>query len=306
MTYSSGNTILAADYNSFVNTVNGVIGESASYQSGDGYGATELSTVSASGTVNASSWGTLIDAVKKAATHQGTSVNLPGTNPATGDTIEALDGSTAGSGTLNLSQAVTDINTNRANVDATEQTTIAGSTASTRGSVWGSGGSETISAEVYVQFSNQVHADGFFNAGGEVHLTFQHPNGSTAQDNAWRTIFSTAIGTLKLEKGAISRTGNAGTIAALAYTSLTSSYQNIYTGTNIGGGAYGANDVTVQARIDTTNHRVYFNISLVDQSTAIAPSTADEVANGTAVSVGFRKSTQYNPATPTTTQVTGF
>lgn len=306
MTYSSGNTILAADYNGFVNTVNGVIGESSSYQSGDGYGATELSTVSASATVNATSWATLIDAVKKAATHQGTTVNLPGTNPATGDTIEALDGSTAGSGTLNLSQAVTDINTNKANVDASEQTTIAGSSASSRGSTWGTGGSETISAEIYVQFTNQVHADGFFNAGGEIHLTFQHASGTTAQDDAWRTIFNTAIGTLKLEKGATSRTGNAGTIATLGYTTLTSSYQAMYTGTNIGGGAYGANDVNVTAKIDTTNHRVYFNISLVDQSVAIAPSTADQVAAGTAVSVGFRKSTQYNPATPSVTTVTGF
>ena len=248
----------------------------------------------------------MIDAVKKAATHQGTTVNLPGTNPATGDTIEALDGSTAGSGTLNLSQAVTDINTNKANVDASEQTTVAGSAASTRSGTWGSGGSETITAEIYVQFSNRNHVDGFFNAGGEIHLTFQHPNGSSAQDDAWRTIFSTAIGTLKLEKGATSRTGNAGTIATLGYTSLTSSYQAMYTGTNIGGGAYGANDVNVTAKLDQTNHRVYFTISLVDQSVAIAPSTADVVQGGTAVSVGFRKSTQYNPATPTVTQVTGF
>ena len=306
MTYSSGNTILAADYNGFVNTVNSVVGPSASYQSGDGYGDSALSTVSASATVNASSWASLIDAVKKAATHQGTTVNLPGTNPATGDTIEALDGSTAGSGTLNLSQAVTDINTNKANVDASEQTTVAGSTASTRSGTWGTGGSETITAEIYVQFSNRNHIDGFFNAGGEIHLTFQHPNGSSAQDDAWRTIFSTAIGTLKLEKGATSRTGNAGTIATLGYTSLTSSYQAMYTGTNIGGGAYGANDVNVTAKLDQTNHRVYFTISLVDQSVAIAPSTADVVQGGTAVSVGFRKSTQYNPATPTVTQVTGF
>lgn len=306
MTYSSGNTILAADYNGFVNTVNGVVGPSASYQSGDGYGDSALSTVSASATVSATSWASLIDAVKKAATHQGTTVNLPGTNPATGDTIEALDGSTAGSGTLNLSQAVTDINTNKANVDASEQTTVAGSAASTRSGTWGSGGSETITAEIYVQFSNRNHVDGFFNAGGEIHLTFQHPNGSSAQDDAWRTIFSTAIGTLKLEKGATSRTGNAGTIATLGYTSLTSSYQAMYTGTNIGGGAYGANDVNVTAKLDQTNHRVYFTISLVDQSVAIAPSTADVVQGGTAVSVGFRKSTQYNPATPTVTQVTGF
>ena len=62
-----------------------------------------------------------------------------------------------------------------------------------------------------------------FNAGGEVNFS-NIPNGSTAQDDAWRTIFSTAIGTLKLEKGATSRTGNAGTIATLGYTTLTSSY----------------------------------------------------------------------------------
>ena len=244
--------------------------------------------------------------LKKRQHTQGTTVNLPGTNPATGDTIEALDGSTAGSGTLNLSQAVTDINTNKANVDASEQTTVAGSAASTRSGTWGSGGSETITAEIYVQFSNRNHVDGFFNAGGEIHLTFQHPNGSSAQDDAWRTIFSTAIGTLKLEKGATSRTGNAGTIATLGYTSLTSSYQAMYTGTNIGGGAYGANDVNVTAKLDQNKPRVYFTISLVDQSVAIAPSTADVVQGGTAVSVGFRKSTQYNPATPTVTQVTGF
>ena len=76
MTYSSGNTILAADYNSFVSTVNTVIGNSASYRSGSGYGQTSLSTVSASATVSASSWATLMTAVTNAATHQGTTINI--------------------------------------------------------------------------------------------------------------------------------------------------------------------------------------------------------------------------------------
>lgn len=304
MTYSSGNTILAADYNSFVSTVNGVIGPSASYQSGDGYGQTALSTVAASATVTAAQWATLMTAVSTAATHQGTSINI-GSNPATGDTIEALDGTTSGSGTLNLSQAVTDINTNKANVDAAQQTTVAGTATSTRGSAWGSG-STSITAEYYIQFASQTAADGYFNSGGEVHLTFQHPNGSTDQDNDWRDIFNNKIGTLKLEKAAISRTGSSGTIAALGYTSLTGSYQAIFTGTNIGGGAYAANDVLVESYLDTTNHRVYFRITLTDQSTAIAPSTADEVATGTAVSTGFRKSTTYNPATPSVSVVSGF
>lgn len=305
MTYSSGNTILAADYNSFVSTVNTVIGNSASYRSGSGYGQTSLSTVSASATVSASSWATLMTAVTNAATHQGTSINI-GSNPSTSDTIEALDGSTSGSGTLNLSSAVSDISTNANNVDASQQTTVAGSAVSTRGSTWGTGASETITAEIYSQFASQAALDGFFNTGGEIHLTFQHASGSTAQDNDWRDIFNNKIGTLKLGKTSTTRTGSSGTLAAFGYTSLSGTYQAIYTGTNIGGGAYGANDVNVTAKIDETNHRIYFTIQLVDASVAIAPSTADSVATGTAVSVGFRKSTVYAPATPSNTQVSGF
>ena len=38
----------------------------------------------------------------------------------------------------------------------------------------------------------------------------------------------------------------------------------MYTGTNIGGGAYGANDVNVTAKLDQNKPRVYFTISLVD------------------------------------------
>tara|TARA_B100000886_G_scaffold279457_1_gene203502 strand:+ start:521 stop:1438 length:918 start_codon:yes stop_codon:yes gene_type:complete len=305
MTYNTGQTIAAADYNGFVNTVNSVIGNSASYRSGSGYGQTSLSTVSATDTVAASSWGTLITAVKTAAQHQGTSIDLPASNPSAGDTITAFDGS-VGSDTFNLTSAVADINTNSANVDAGQQTTIAGSQASSRGSVWGSGGSETIQAEVYVQFASQVATDAWFNTGGEIHITFQHASGSTDQDNNWRDIFNNKIGTFKLGKTATSRTGNGGTIAAFGYTSLTSSYQNIYTGTNIGGGAYAANDTNIEAYLNESNHRLYLRFTHVDQSTAIAPSTADEVAAGTAVSIGFRKSTVYAPATPSVTQSSSY
>ena len=305
MTYSSGNTILATDYNTFVGTVNTVIGPAASYQSGTGYGQSTLSTVSATATIGASEWANLITAVKTAATHQGTIIDLPSTNPSAGDTIEALDGTTAGGTTYDLSAAVSSINANKDNVDAAQQSTIAGSATSTRATTWGSGDT-TIDCEYYVQFADRTAAEAFFNTGGEVHLTFQHPNGATAQDVDWRSIFSTKIGTLKLGKDYTSRTGSSGVTPAFGYTGLTSTYQNIFTGTNIGGGAYGANDVTVQAKLDTTNHRVYFSIVLADQHTAISPSTADNVSAGTAVSTGYRKSSTYTIATPTTTVTNAF
>lgn len=305
MTYSSGNTILAADYNSFVSTMNTVIGNSASYRSGSGYGQSSIATVSATATIGASEWGTLMTAVTNAATHQGTSISI-GSNPSVSDTIEALDGSTAGSGTLNLSTAVSNVSSNANNVDASQQTTVSGTAVSTRSGTWGNPSTETINATIYSQFASQAALDGFFNTGGEIHLTFQHASGSTSQDVDWRDIFANKVGTLKLQKTSTARTGSAGTFAAFGYTSLTGSYQNIFTGTNIGGGAYAANDMTVTAKIDETNHRVYFVISLVDQAVAVAPSTADTVQAGTAVSVGYRKSTVYAPTTPTNVQVDAF
>lgn len=305
MTYSSGNTILAADYNTFVGTVNTVIGPSASLQSGSGYNQSTLNTVAASATVGASEWGTLITAVKTAATHQGTTVDLPAANPSTGDLIEALDGTTAGSTTYNLSAAVTAINSNKDNVDGAQQATIAGTAASTRATAWGDPATTSIDAVIDCAFASQAAMDGFFNTGGEIHLTFQHPNGATAQDNDWRDIFNNKIGTLKLGKTYMSRTGSSGTIAASGYTSLTTSYTAFFTGTNIGGGAYGANDVTVTAKHNGTS-TVSFTITLSDQHAAIAPSTVDSVSSGTAVSVGFRRSSVYTPATPTVSASNGF
>lgn len=297
MTYSSGNTILATDYNGFVGTVNTVIGNSASYQSTTGYGQSTLSTVSASGTVNASSWASLITAVKTAATHQGSTINLPASNPTTGDTIEALDGSTSGSGTFNLSTAVALINTNKNNVDAAQQTTVAASTTSTRGSTW----SSTINVEWYIQFASQVAADAFFNTGGEIHISFTHPNGSGDQDNNWRDVLVNKVGTIKMGLSTLTRSGSGGTISGNAYTSLNSSYQAIFTGTNIGSGQYGSNDMVINGKLDTTNHRVYFNSTLTDSHTPIAPSTVDSVSAGTTVQTGFRKSSTYTIATPSVT-----
>lgn len=299
MTYSSGNTILATDYNTFVGTVNTVCGASASYASGTGYGESDLATVSASATITAASWGLLIDAVEKAATHQGTTIVVPATNPAVGSTIEALDGTTPiTGGSHDLAAAVTAIQTNKDNVDTDEQTTVAASTSNSRSSTWGYGDA-AISATIQYQFTDRTHAEAFFNTGGEIHITMQHPNGATAQDNDWRDIFNNKIGTLKLGKTSTSRTGSSGTTPVFGYTGLTSSNQQIFTGYNIGSGVYAANDVLIAARIDTTNHRIQITVVLYDQHEAISPSTADNVALGTAVSSGFRKSTQYAPANPT-------
>lgn len=303
MTYSSGNTILAADYNNLVATVNTVIGV-GSTQSGTGYGQSSLSTVAGSGTIGASEWANIITAVKNAATHQGTSINLPASGPSAGNTIEAYDGTTSGGTSYNLSSAVTAINTNRNNVAAGQQTTVAGTSVYTRGSAWGTAGTPTIDAEFRVTFASQNLLDAWFNTGGEIHLTFQHPNGATAQDNDWRDIFNNKIGTLKFGKDYSQRTGSSGTITTNGYTDIGATYGAMFTGTNIGGGVYGANDVSVTVRF--ASNSIYFVVTFTDAHVATAPSTADTVASGTGVSVGFRKSSVYSFSNPSVVGISGF
>tara|TARA_R110000772_G_scaffold134995_1_gene243643 strand:- start:95 stop:502 length:408 start_codon:yes stop_codon:yes gene_type:complete len=128
-----------------------------------------------------------------------------------------------------------------------------------------------------------------------------HPTGTGAQDVDWRAILQTKIGTMKMSRASFTRTGSAGTVFNVGYTSLTGTYQSIFTGTNIGAGQYAANDIVFNAKLDTSNHRVYFNVTLTDAHVPIAPSTVDSVSAGTTIDVGYRKSSTYTIATPTAT-----
>ena len=63
MTYSTGNTIVATDYNGFVSTtvganINDVWGTGSADK---GWGQTAIGTVSAAGTVTATQWATLVN-----------------------------------------------------------------------------------------------------------------------------------------------------------------------------------------------------------------------------------------------------
>ncbi len=305
MTYSSSNTITAADYNSFVSTVNGVIGTGSGSK---GYGQTALSTVSATDQITAADWTALLTAVNNAATHQGTSVDIPGGSdtgyPATGETIHAFDSTVSIGGasySYDLSSAVTDIDSNYQNVDAAQQTTTSSLHTETRGSAW----ADNINAEVDVTFADANAARYFFNTGGEIHLTADQPTTSTDQDTNWNTVFDTAMGTIKMGYTGTTRTGSGGTPSTtIGYYDLTGTYQTIFEGTNIGSGAYSANDVLIQAKTVTNGVRFYINFD--DQHSPTAPSTVDEVTSGTKVDFAVRKSSVYTIANPSFAQVDSF
>jgi hypothetical protein len=297
MAYSSSNTITAADYNTFVGTVNGVIGTGSGSK---GYGQTALSTVSATDQITAAHWTALLGAVTTAATHQGTTIDIPGASdtgyPATGDTIHAFDSTVSIGGTsysYDLSTAITNVDTNFQNVDAAQQTTTATLHTSTRSSAW----ADNINSEVDVTFADANAARYFFNTGGEIHLTADQPTTSTTQDTNWDTVFDTAMGTIKMGFTGTTRTGSGGTPATtIGYYDLTGTYQTIFDGTNIGSGAYSANDVLIQAKTITNGVRFYINFD--DQHSPTAPSTVDEVVSGTKVDFAVRKSSTYTIANP--------
>jgi hypothetical protein len=302
MAYSSTSTITAADYNSFVSTVNGVIGTGSGTK---GYLQSSLSTVSATDSITAAHWTALLAATTKAALHQGTSITIPGTTdtgyPASSDTIHAFDGSQTIGGasySYNLSGAITDCDTNYQNVDAAQQTTATGQHVSTRGSAWGGeAGTASINTDVTATFASAEAARGYFNTGGEIHLTLDQPTATTTQSTNWNTVFDTSIGTIKMGYTGTTRTGNAGTPSTtVGFHDLTSSYATIFEGTNIGSGAYAANDVLVQAK--TASGVITFQVTCDDQHTPTAPSAVDTVESGTNLTFGTRKSTQYAPASP--------
>jgi hypothetical protein len=303
MTYSTGNIITAADYNSFVSTVNGAIGTGSGSK---GYGQSALSTVSATDQITAAQWTALLNAVATAATHQGTSVDIPGASdtgyPASSDTIHAFDGSQTIGGqaySYDLSSAVTDIDTNYQNVDAGQQTTLGTQHTSQRGSAWGGEvGSAAINSDVTVTFADNNAARYFFNTGGEIHITLDQPTATTTQSQNWESIFDTSIGTIKMGYTGTTRTGSGGTPSTTTgFYDLSTSYATIFEGTNIGSGAYSANDVLVQAKSDGAGV-ITFQITLDDQHAPTSPSTVDTVESGTKADITIRKSSTYTIATP--------
>ena len=209
MTYSAGNTIIDDDYNIFatgnaagtgddsVNNINTILGTGT----GDkGYGqSTTLPAVSAGSTVAATNWANLVARTATLAAHQGISITSI-TQPSAGDTVAAFAA---------LQQNVIDVNTNR-NFAAAEGSDASVSSTSTAG--WNN--SATLSKTFTFPSANQLRY--FFNAGGQIRISWSRSGGTTSDQNTSWTNLLTASGTLVLTGAAASKTIN-----TVAYTGLT-------------------------------------------------------------------------------------
>ncbi|MDC0863047.1 hypothetical protein OAP74_01075 [bacterium] len=209
MTYTVGSTIVDDDYNIFatgnaagsgddsVNNINTILGTGT----GDkGYGqSTTLPAVSAGGTVAATNWANLVARTATLAAHQGISITSI-TQPSAGDTVAVFAA---------LSQNITDVNTNR-NFAAAEGSDSSVSTTSTAG--WNN--SATLSKTFTFASANQLRY--FFNAGGQIRLSWSRSGGTTSDQNTSWTNLLTASGTLVLTGAAAAKTIN-----GVSYTGLT-------------------------------------------------------------------------------------
>jgi len=209
MAYSVGSTILDDDYNIFatgnaagsgdnsVNNINTILGTGT----GDkGYGQTNtLSAVSAGNTVQATSWANLVARTATLAAHQGTSITSI-TQPSAGNTVEVFAA---------LSANIDAVNTSRNNAAAEGSDSSVSSTTTT---AWNT---SSVLTKTFT-FASENQARYFFNAGGQIRLSWSRTGGtSSTQNTTWSNLL-TAAGTLVLTGAAASKTIN-----SVAYTGLT-------------------------------------------------------------------------------------
>ena len=284
MAYQIGNIIRASDYNAFVNQVSDIYGVG----NGDrGYGETAipLSTVNAGDVIASTEWTNLRNAIEVCAQHQGTPIpDLPPTGElATDEIVEAHESSSPTNNPFDFNSFVNAIDNNRFNIDGgASASLISGVQSHSRGSSW----SATIDTVQRAEWPTEDDARFFFNSGGFIRVSFDHPNGSSPQDDNWRQVFND-IGVVTFTSTTTNVSGTSGTSNNIGFYDLTSSFQRIYDGTDVGSGAYSANDVLVDARsinISGVNGGngtgVELRITFQDQHTNVF---SDSVASGTSV-----------------------
>lgn len=210
MAYSQFGSIQAADLNTLAggnptttaNTINAVW---ATGGGANGYGQTAVANVSAGTSVAATGqWASIVSNTASAAAHQGSSISAIVTVPVAGGVISFNSA---------IPTNIQTIWTNRGN--ATAQGSTSANTV-TRGTTW----SDQVTFTHTVTFANGDAARYFFNAGGQIKMTFSHPGG-TPPDN----IFSN----LAIDCGTIVISGQASGSRSIAGTS----YNGV---TKIGGG----------------------------------------------------------------------
>jgi hypothetical protein len=207
MTYTSGGLIQATDYNGFVSTTAGANVNDiwATGASDKGWGQSALATVSATNTITATQWASLVNTIASMGSQTGTTITAR-TGPTAGSTIAVL----AAVGT-----DLTNITTNRNNAVA-NGTQFTGWTGTNSKTATTSGASWTITFTNTVTFASAAAARYFFNGGGRIKLDTSKTSTGNTGDPEWNDLSTTLCGDIFFTGVAASKT-----IAGVAYTGTT-------------------------------------------------------------------------------------
>lgn len=318
MAVNDGDNITAAQYNGLQSRIEQVLGTG----SGDfGYGNSVSSDqVTAGDSVTAGQMDNLRSDMGKCWTHQ-TGDNIPLANIAVGNIIGAdasgtgvtfdnsnnytISGSIANGGFNDYLSKMTELETNRFDIDSGEQT-VADSAGVTRTTSWNG----TISATFRVSFGNANNRRYFFNSGGELRISVAGANGTGSKDSDWSSILSNP-GQIRMGYNytTISGSNNGVTLSSLGNDAMSSSYQEIFK--KVGTAAvYAENYWKVEARI--TNVSTFeFKVTLVDDDAGdrpdpsppppFGPLTDEDVTLDITGTFAMRRATGSNIAYPAPT-----
>ena len=212
MTYSSGNLILAADYNTIgwgttgggtyvTSPANAAVDFGVgSGRYGLGGSISSIAAVSATNTVTAAQWASLITTINNTRYFQSAGYT-PISSVSTGNTISAI----AALGTENTN-AQTNMGLTAVSLSDSAATDISTSSA------WGNVvGNRRLTFSHTLTFASNDQARYFFNAGGKIKMSFSRTGGSaTTRNSNWDALLA-ACGTVNLGYMDTTKTGGSGT-----------------------------------------------------------------------------------------------
>lgn len=297
MTVFSGQPVYASDFNLLAGqtttpAINGPAAfKKAGHLWGVGYGdrgygrTTPALTVKNTGENIGQEWKDLRNTIFNLAQWQASSVSLPSAaNFEIGYPPNAVDVNA-------LETALAIVDSNRFNYQLSNMTLTSGAS-STRATNWGTG-SESISATFQISFTSEDQARFFFNTGGEIRLSFDHPSTLTPRDLSWATLLSSLV--IKFTASNTTRISGPGINTSVGYYSLSTSFQTIIDGSNVGTGAYTTNDYLVEARTTSIvgsnggrGNELQIRVTFIDQQTN---SFSDIVQAGTTANISHLRAT---------------
>jgi len=251
MAYVAGDTILATEYNTFVNSSSSPFGYNHFAGTGSGVhglGQTAIPTVSSgAGTITASQWNTLFTGMDNIANHTNDTLTTR-TQVSAGDTIAIKAAVEADLATLAASVAggCTGAVIGGGLTLGTSLQTI--TTAS-------EGWDNTATHEHSITWSSADQMRWFFNAGGKVRIVTSTTQASTNPKDQAFIDLGTALGNIDIGAQATTRSGSGespssgGSGLTLGFHDLTTSYQELIILTS-DNSAYTSNTVQISAKLD--------------------------------------------------------